>query len=256
MTDRNSKSKRPRKSIPVNAGDVFPTNYGGDVTILKYINKSKILVRFNDEWGYQTYVKKGNLLKGSISNPYARTVQGVGFQGVGEHPTRINKKETKSYLKWASMIRRCYSEKELEKFPTYRDCTVHPDWHNFQNFAEWHVNQEHYDSDYHLDKDLLAEGNKVYSPDTCVLIPAEINTLLNACTANRGDYPVGVSLRKDCGLFIASIRINGDKVYLGRYKTVEEAAKVYQEAKRRHVREIAEKWKGLIDHRVYLKLIS
>ena len=31
-----------------------------------------------------------------------------------------------------------------------------------------------------IDKDLLYEGNKIYSPETCCLIPKEINTTLNS----------------------------------------------------------------------------
>lgn len=31
---------------------------------------------------------------------------------------------------------------------------------------------------WHLDKDILLKGNKVYSPETCAFVPAKINSLL------------------------------------------------------------------------------
>ena len=44
----------------------------------------------------------------------------------------------------------------------------------------------------HLDKDILFEGNKVYSPDTCVFVDGVVNTFLNDCAATRGEWPLGV----------------------------------------------------------------
>jgi hypothetical protein len=43
-----------------------------------------------------------------------------------------------------------------------------------------------------LDKDILYKGNKIYSPDTCVFVPQEINALFVKNDANRGDLPIGV----------------------------------------------------------------
>lgn len=69
------------------------------------------------------------------------------------------------------MIKRCYNQKCLLKDNTYRGCSVCDEWLNFQNFGEW------YDENYYevpnevmdLDKDILHKGNKIYSPDNCVL---------------------------------------------------------------------------------------
>ena len=45
---------------------------------------------------------------------------------------------------------------------------------------------------FHLDKDLLSKGNKVYSESTCVFIPKDINLLLTKSTASRGEHLIGV----------------------------------------------------------------
>lgn len=47
-----------------------------------------------------------------------------------------------------------------------------------------------------LDKDILVLGNKIYSPDTCVMIPNYVNCLLTDTRKSRGSYPLGVSLKK------------------------------------------------------------
>ena len=52
----------------------------------------------------------------------------------------------------------------------------------------------HYREDWHLDKDLLFKGNKVYSPETCVFIPREINLSLSL---ERDGKQFGYSVYRD-----------------------------------------------------------
>lgn len=78
------------------------------------------------------------------------------------------------------MFNRCYSDTYHIVQPTYIGCGVSEEFHNFQNFALWY-NKIKYDCKYdlELDKDFLYEGNKIYSPATCCLLPTEINSNLN-----------------------------------------------------------------------------
>lgn len=71
------------------------------------------------------------------------------------------------------MLQRCYDKDSLEKNPTYKDCTVAEEWHNFQNFAEWF--KENYIEGYHLDKDIKIKGNRVYGPDRCMFVTPQEN---------------------------------------------------------------------------------
>ncbi len=76
------------------------------------------------------------------------------------------------------MLERCYSEKRQKIQPTYKDCTVHADWRNYQLFAKWYY--ENYPSDgekYDIDKDILVEGNRVYSPEACMFVTRKENTV-------------------------------------------------------------------------------
>lgn len=105
------------------------------------------------------------------------------------------------YQRWHDMLKRCYSEKELERRPSYRECEVAAEWHTFSNFKQW-IEQHDWDGN-HLDKDMLLRGNKIYSPNTCVLISPKVNTFLNDCSASRGDRLIGSVFVKRSGKFTA-----------------------------------------------------
>lgn len=98
------------------------------------------------------------------------------------------------YLTWKNMLRRCYNEKYRHQQPTYLNCYVDEEWRYFSNFKNW-MKQQNWEGK-HLDKDLLYEGNKVYSPDTCVFVHRTVNSFVIDSGAARGDCPIGVNLRK------------------------------------------------------------
>ena len=111
--------------------------------------------------------------------------------------------------------------------------------------------------EFHLDKDLLIKGNKVYSENTCVFIPSEINSLLVKSTASRGKHLIGVSWNKRDKAFVAMVsRDKGQSEHLGSFKTEIEAYNAYKTAKESFVKEQAEKWKDKIDERAYNALMN
>lgn len=181
-------------------------------------------------------------------------VCGVGFND-GKYPSFINGCRVWEYVRWSSMIYRCYHEKYKERQPTYKDCTVSENFKNYSYFYDWCQDQIGCGLDgFELDKDLLIKGNKIYSEDTCVFIPKELNILLEDSKAIRGDNPIGVSFDKNRKKFQASIKINGKKVSLGRYHNKYDAFKAYKDAKESYIRDMAEKYKNFIDSRVYQSL--
>ncbi len=143
------------------------------------------------------------------------------------------------YLKWNSMLQRCYSEDFQNKNPTYIDCTVCDEWLTFSNFRLW-MEKKHWEGN-HLDKDIIKTGNKIYSPDTCIFVTPQINALINDSAASRGVYPQGVCLHKPLNKFIAECNVNGKRQYLGLSNTAEEAGKVYKVFKSKLIRSVAEK---------------
>jgi len=90
------------------------------------------------------------------------------------------------YSAWHNMLKRCYNKGTQDKNPTYKGCSVCDEWLLFSNFKRW-MDDNNYKGE-HLDKDILKEGNKIYSPDTCYLVSNRINnlarSLLVVCGAN------------------------------------------------------------------------
>jgi len=155
------------------------------------------------------------------------------------------------YSRWHGIIKRCYSSKFHIKRPTYIGCTVSEEWLTFSIFKKWMETQDHEGKQ--LDKDILFDGNKVYSADTCCFVSQDINSLLVDQKASRGKYPIGVCLDKRIGKYEAAVSINGKSKHLGRYATPQEASNAYNLAKSNH---IIEKAKELTDIRVKEALIK
>ena len=106
-------------------------------------------------------------------------------------------------------------------------------------------------------KDSLVKGNKLYSENACIFIPAEINSVLTKSTASRGKHLIGVHWHSKSNAFVARVnRGKGKPEYLGIFKTELEAYDAYKIAKEIYVKELAEKWKDKIDVRAYEALMN
>ncbi|UJQ43492.1 putative HNH homing endonuclease [Acinetobacter phage vB_AbM_WUPSU] len=172
-------------------------------------------------------------------------------------PSYINGVEVKEYLHWASMIKRCDKKNISKKFMHYIDCEVSDNFKNYSYFYDWCQEQIGFENKgWQLDKDLLIKGNKIYSEDTCVFIPKEINLLLTKRKNDRGEFPIGVFFEKKPQRFRAQISMHGKRYFLGYFDSAIEAFNVYKEKKESHIKYIAENYKEVIDIRAYNALIS
>lgn len=242
--------------MSINTSDVLTTNGGCTIKVITYENSRNVTVEFQDEYRHTVKTTATNIRRGQVKNPYLPSVFGVGYIGFGVHKTRKDGKASLEYQSWQDMLERCYNPKLHIKSPTYIGCTVHPDWHNFQNFAEWYTNHEYYGLGYHLDKDLLIEGNKMYSSDTCCLVPVALNSLLNDRSNDRGEYPQGVSWHKQRGKYFAQISIDGKRKHLGLFSCPVKAEKTYIKAKRDYIKEVVTEWQGVVDDKVLYALTT
>ena len=107
----------------------------------------------------------------------------------------------KHYLAWKNMLKRCYSEKFLESYPSYRGTSVCSEWLSASAFKKW-MDQQDWQGKC-LDKDIIAPGSRLYSPETCGFVLKATNSFVTARDACRGDYPIGVCLHKHIGKYIA-----------------------------------------------------
>lgn len=102
------------------------------------------------------------------------------------------------YRAWENMLSRCYSAKYQERQPAYIGCTVSEEWLTFSNFKAWMEKQEWEGKQ--LSKDLLFEGNKVYSAENCVFVTRAVNNLTTDSKASRGEwFNVGATLNQNTG---------------------------------------------------------
>ena len=235
---------------------VYKSKSSGNFKILKYNNNENVEIQFL-KTGYETTVQLINIKSGSIKDPYSPSVCGVGILGT-KYSSRVNGVLTKEYDLWYSMLRRCYSDNSKKKYPTYESCEVSDKFKSYEYFYEWCNKQIGFSNkDWHLDKDLLIKGNKIYSEDSCVFIPQEINKVLVKCTASRGEHLIGVYWCKKGKAFKAQISKNkGKPEYLGYFNTEIEAFNAYKQAKEAFVKEQAENWKDRIDPRAYEALMN
>ena len=238
-------------------GKEFETNGYGKCRVVDYKRASEVFVEFENP----TCIIKtslGSLKKGSVANPMKPSIYGLGFVGVGKYSS-LNKRE---YVLWSSMFRRV--NRPQNDF-SYKDVSIHQDWCNFQNFAEWCNSNVFLNSKddkgkkYQLDKDILGRHVRCYSPETCCFVPQEINNLVLDNKHRRGSNPVGVIYCKRDKKYIAQIRdgsVTRKPKRLGYFDNHLDAFNAYKEAKEKHIKVVANKWRGRIDEKVYQTLMS
>ena len=181
---------------------------------------------------------------------------GIGYNSGGKNKTKVSGKRTTAYQTWYNMIQRCYCPNYHFRQPSYIGCTVDVRWHDFQNFADWYVGHNYCKLGYQLDKDILFAGNKSYSPETCCLIPAELNTLVSDRRSTKGKHPEGVYFDKNSNKFKAQLRTGGKRKHLGLFDCQHDAYLSYVSAKEAHVRKKAIDWRGCIDRRAFDALVN
>ena len=181
-------------------------------------------------------VFKANISSLSRRKPVYGT--GVNDADYVTQPT-IDGKRVQCYLytTWQHMLKRCYDPKYKARQPTYAGCTVAPEWLIFSNFHGWMIEQDWLGKE--LDKDIVAAGNKCYSPENCLFVSRAVNSLLNDHAAARGKWPQGVNYHKRNGTFRAKMTIDGKTKHLGLYTTPEEASTVYRAAKKANIERVA-----------------
>lgn len=153
---------------------------------------------------------------------------------------------------WKNMLKRALSNKEKEKHPTYKDVTICKDWLTFSTFKTWMEDQAW--EGMCLDKDILVEYNKEYSPSKCAFVPEFVNKVLLDRKNTRGLYPLGVTYAKKSKRMVnerskpycAQISNNILPIghFLGYYSTPQAAHQAWQSAKSWAIECAVAKWRS------------
>lgn len=246
MREEDSRRLNPHFKV----GDTGKLKDGTAWEIIDYVKASNIKIRVITDPPWETTVQGGNLLTGSIKNRGKPSLFGIGILGEVD----VNCDEM-SYKSWAGMLKRVYHPHTDQMAITYGGCSVAEEWFRFENYLKW-FNHQTVQPKWHLDKDLLVPGNKIYSPETCVFVPRAINTFLTNRHNHRGPWPVGVTYHERLNKWQASCNVHGKSEYLGVFTSPDEAFATYKVRKEQVAKELAEMWKDLIDIRAYNALMS
>ena len=235
----------------------YTNKQGLNYKIVHYNTYYDIIVMFDS--GYIKSATMKEVKRNAIKDKLSPSVYGVGIVGI-RYNTKVDGKHAIEYGTWKNMLRRCYSEKCRHKFQSYDDCTVSENFKKYSYFYEWVNKQVGFNSVddmgniFQLDKDLLSKGNKIYSENTCVFLPLEINIALVIKDSEHKKFHVGV--RKNRNKYEVICCINSKSTYLGIYNTEIEAFNAYKQAKESYLKELATKWKDKIDTRAYNALME
>ena len=182
----------------------------------------------------------------------AKLVQGIGFND-GSRIASVNKVINKEYVLWQTMLCRLANNK---RYPTYSDCGISDNFKSYSYFYDWCQNQVGFNSDgFDMDKDILIKGNKIYSEDTCMFVPHEINRCFIR-TGNKGRYPIGVTFNKMNNKFIAFLSKNHVKTHIGCFDNEANAFYAYKTEKEDYIKSLAIMFVGQIDERIYNVLMN
>lgn len=156
--------------------------------------------------------------------------------GVAENdapfPVNVSGARVQSYDAWYSMVRRCYSKSSLDRFPSYMGCEVCEEWLKYSSFHNWYTEQNP-PKGWQLDKDILVEGCRVYSPDNCVFVERELNLFVTGESREGRALPTGVCFYRQTNRYVAKckdFRIGKDKT-IGYFASADEAQDAYAKYK-------------------------
>ena len=133
-----------------------------------YLKKNAVIINID-----------GNVLNNSVENLQKRSKErDVRFMRFILNK-QIHNKTVKQLARiaWRDMLDRCYNIGCIS-YVSYgaRGATVSDKWHDYSVFEDWFV--ENYIQGFSLDKDIIVNGNMVYSEDTCAFVPPGLNSLM------------------------------------------------------------------------------
>ena len=238
-------------------GNVYSSSNYGDYVVEEYLGDSKVRIKFINTGSvrttYTSRIHHGGVMdfcaEKVVKSKTNNIIHKVGNRGDDKSLIEEN---FKAYQVWCSMLQRCYSPRTEYMKRNYKDCEVSDYFKIFPQFLEWwKMKSEGISIDLQLDKDILIKGNRLYSETTCTLVPRDVNMLLIKRDKARGKYPIGVTYCKNTKRYKAQFSKFNIITHLGFYDDIECAFLAYKQAKEDYIKEVANKFKDVIEDKVY-----
>lgn len=247
---KSGKTQNPNYRI----GETKKNKKGYEMKIVEYNNSDDITVEFQDEYKGRVHTSYQYFKNGITGNPNEPGRYGEIIGNI--YSTKINGERLKEYETWRGIFRRL-NESDKGRNSVYKDVTICKEWYYYPNFVDWVRSQPNYElwkngDKWAIDKDILSDpNNKIYSPETCCLVPRFINDSVRIFHKKDG-LPNGIS-RNGKGFSVTHV-LSG-KTY---FTTQEEALKAYKEYKRDKIDKAANLAyeQGLITQRCYEGLLT
>ena len=169
------------------------------------------------------------------------TVHSRGYIGFGKYTLSD---QNHLAVVWRGMINRCYDSNYHKVTPTYVDCSINPEWFDYQVFCKDAEDMIGWDStDYngkcfYFDKDILS-SSQIYSKNTCCFVPQSINILFRDKDVVPTGYKRGNIYRLEP---------------LGSFKTQLDLQLAHAQQRRDKASDLIKIYSGSVDQRVIEKL--
>ena len=129
--------------------------------------------------------------------------------------------------------------------PTYKDAICCTKWLLYENFCDWLHSQSNFDKwkngeRWAIDKDIILKGNKIYSPETCCLVPHNVNMLFIKNDIDRSNLPIGVKRNGNGFQAFCNNPYTNKQESLGTYSTPEQAFQAYKIYKENIIKQVAQ----------------
>lgn len=214
---------------------VYESKYGTYkiLSVFKKGRRQMCLIEFT-KTKFRTETRRESALQGRVRDLYFPSCCGVGY--MGEVSTKGNER---LYNIWRTMIRRCYNPNSCE-YHNYgrKGVEVCERWHCYKNFLDDAKLLNGYElflknespKNVHLEKDILSEERKIYSPETCFWATAEANERARwqkeIGMRHQSSRYMGVS-KKGTGKYAVRISNNGERINIGTFSNEIAAANAY-----------------------------
>lgn len=231
--------------MKIEIGNIYHSCECGDFKVLsKDINNPNrhpyYIIKFLTT-GYVTSARYDVINCGNVFDPYYPKNYGIGFLGTSSDGSILDKS---MYNRWDNMLSRCYNTTNAA-YNLYGGVgiTVCDRWHCYANFLEDVKTLPGYidminnpNITFHLDKDILQAGlpshMKVYSPQTCMFVPACVNMVQIAKDHLDDHSNIFHNVIEHHGGYNVEIQVNNHIYRIGRYKDPIIAANAANHARR------------------------